>query len=343
MSLPLPRPLPTPLPPASSAPPVTVLGECVADAFTVPAPVPGELALRVLPGGGPANTAVALARLGTPARLLARLSDDVFGRLFRAHLEASGVDLTAAVRAPEPSTLAVAELDAQGRAAYSFHAQGTADWQWTARELSAVDLAGAPCLHAGSLALVREPGGAVVEDFLARASAAATISLDPNVRPLLVGLDVYRERLQRWCAFTDVLRLSEDDLELLLPGTTIERACDSWHAAGAPLVVVTRGERGAVASLNGERAAVPAPPADVVDTVGAGDSFTAGLLHHLGARGLLGGRLTGLRLDDVVDACAFAARVAALTCSVVGPNPPWASQLPLPAPAAGQVAGRAAG
>ncbi|MEU8433493.1 carbohydrate kinase [Streptomyces sp. NPDC029216] len=318
---------------------VTVLGECVADAFTVPAPTPGELALRVLPGGGPANTAVALARLGTPARFLARLSDDVFGRLFRGHLEASGVDLTAAIHAPEPSTLAVAELDAQGRATYSFRAQGTADWQWTADELAATDLASTACLHSGSLALVREPGGTVVEEFLARASATATICVDPNVRPLLVGLKVYRERLPRWCAFADILRLSQDDLELLLPEYTIERACDAWHAAGVPLVVITRGERGAVASLDGERVVVPAPLTDVVDTVGAGDSFTAGLLHHLGAKGLLGGRLTDLRVDDVFDACAFASRVAALTCGAVGPNPPWAGQLRLPTPAAGRTAG----
>ncbi|MFI8321649.1 carbohydrate kinase [Streptomyces sp. NPDC085529] len=317
---------------------VTVLGECVADAFTAPATAPGELALRVLPGGGPANTAVALARLGTPARFLARLSDDVFGRLFRGHLESSGVDLSAAVRATEPSTLAVAELDAQGRAEYSFHARGTADWQWTADELAATDLATTACLHAGSLALVREPGGPVVEDFLARASATATISLDPNVRPLLVAPEVYRARLPRWCALADILRLSEDDLELLLPGCTIERACDAWHAAGVPLVVVTRGAHGAVASLHGERVVVPAPPADVVDTVGAGDSFTAGLLHHLGAQGLLGGRLTGLRVDDVFDACVFAAHVAALTCGTLGPNPPWAEALRLPVPTAGRAA-----
>lgn len=316
-------------------PQVTVLGECVADAFTVPAPAPGELGLRVLPGGGPANTAVALARLGTPARFLARLSDDVFGRLFRARLQASGVDLSQAVRAGEPSTLAVAELDTAGQAAYSFHAQGTADWQWTADELSATDLASTACLHSGSLALVREPGGRVVEEFLLRASATATICLDPNVRPLLVAPEVYRERLPHWCAFADVLRVSEDDLELLLPGCPVDRACDIWHAAGARLVVVTLGGRGAIASLDGERVEVPAPPTAVVDTVGAGDSFTAGLLHHLGTKGLLGGRLTDLRLDDVKEACVFAARVAALTCSVSGPNPPWERDLREPVTSVG--------
>ncbi|MER6157951.1 carbohydrate kinase [Streptomyces sp. NPDC001868] len=306
---------------------ITVLGECVADAFTEPGGASNELALRVLPGGGPANTAVALARLGTPARFLARLSGDVFGRLFRAHLEASGVDLSDAVRAAEPSTLAVAELDAQGQAAFSFHAQNTADWQWTAGELARVDLSATACLHTGSLALVREPGAAVVEDFLATAAPGATISIDPNVRPLLVHPDVYRARLTHWCALADVLRLSEDDLELLLPGTPPEQACDLWHAAGARLVVITRGAGGVLASLDGERVQVAAVPTTVVDTVGAGDSFTAGLLHHLGTLGLLGGRLTELRLDDVAEACRFAARVAALTCSVAGPNPPWQSQL----------------
>ncbi|WP_416980421.1 carbohydrate kinase family protein [Streptomyces sp. T028] len=306
---------------------ITVLGECVADAFTEPTSAPDELALRVLPGGGPANTAVSLARLGTPARFLARLSGDVFGRLFRARLEASGVDLSYAVEAAEPSTLAVAELDEKGQAAFSFHAQNTADWQWTADELARVDLSGTACLHTGSLALVREPGAAVVEDFLATATSRTTVSIDPNVRPLLVHPDVYRARLAHWCSLADVLRLSEDDLELLLPGTPPEQACDSWHAAGARLVVITHGAAGALASLDGERVRVPAVTTQVVDTVGAGDSFTAGLLHHLGAHGHLGGRLDRLSLDDVTEACRFAAQVAALTCSVAGPNPPWRTQV----------------
>ncbi|WP_318199329.1 carbohydrate kinase [Streptomyces sp. SCL15-4] len=306
---------------------ITVLGECVADAFAEPAGSASELALRVLPGGGPANTAVALARLGTPARFLARLSGDVFGRLFRAHLEASGVDLSHAVPAAEPSTLAVAELDGQGQAAFSFHARNTADWQWSTAELAGVDLSGTSCVHTGSLALVREPGAAAVEEFLATAAPLTTISIDPNVRPLLVRPEVYRARLKDWCALTDVLRLSEEDLGLLLPDTPPERACDIWHAAGARLVVITRGAHGVLISLDGERARIPAVATRVVDTVGAGDSFTAGLLHRLGARGLLGGRLTGLRLADVTDACRFATRVAALTCSVAGPNPPWHHQV----------------
>ncbi|MFE7753211.1 carbohydrate kinase [Streptomyces sp. NPDC057428] len=317
---------------------VTVLGECVADAFADSKsefPLTGaglspdgrNLSLRVLPGGGPANTAVGLARLGTPTRFLARLSGDVFGRLFRAHLLESGVDLSDAAEAAEPSTLAVADVDSEGQASYSFHAEGTADWQWTREELARADLLTSSCVHSGSLALVREPGGPLVEELLTEARPHSTVSVDPNIRTALVDPAVYRERLPRWCAVADILRLSEDDLDVIAPDSTVEAACDGFHTEGARLVVVTRGAHGAIASLDGQRVTVPGVPTGVVDTVGAGDAFTAGLLHHLGTRGLLGGRLDSLEAADVVEACAYAVRVAALTCAVAGPNPPWADQL----------------
>lgn len=325
---------------------ISVLGECVADAFAGRASGEDarsgagqrggqgggdpELALRVLPGGGPANTAVALARLGTPTRFLGRISRDVFGGLFRDRLTASGVDVSGCVDAAEPSTLAVASLDARGQAAYSFHAEGAADWRWTAGELAAAGLGGSSCLHTGSLALVREPGREAVLRFAAEAAARATVSIDPNVRPGLAPREAYD--VPRWCAFTDIVKLSEDDLAFLAPGVAAEDACDAWHAAGARLVVVTRGAAGALVSLDGSRARVAAPRVGVVDTVGAGDAFTAGLLHRLGERGLLGGRLDRLDLDTAADAAAFAARVAALTCAVAGANPPWAYQLTEPAP-----------
>ncbi|MEU2509197.1 carbohydrate kinase [Streptomyces sp. NPDC007863] len=303
---------------------VDVLGECVADIFEDhDRSDPDGLVLRALPGGGPANTAVALARLGTPTRFLGRLSDDAFGALFRARLRASGVDLRASVTASEPSTLAVADLDASGQAAYTFYADGAADWQWTDSELASTRNDEAVCLHTGSLALVRRPGGGRIEDHLARVRRHATVSIDPNVRPLLVAPSAYRERLPHWCAVADILRLSEDDCALLAPDTRLDEACDTWHEAGARLVVITLGKNGALASLDGTRVTVTAPPVTVVDTVGAGDSFTAGLLHRLAALGHLGGRLDTLTLDDAADACSFAAHAAALTCSVPGANPPW--------------------
>lgn len=307
---------------------IAVLGECVADGFTERHSAgadPGGLALRVLPGGGPANTAVALARLGTPTRFLGRISGDVFGGLFREHLASSGVDLSASVDAKEPSTLAVAALDAGGQAEYTFYAEGTADWQWTPYELDSALLGAAVCLHTGSLALAREPGRAAIEEFARAAAGHATISLDPNVRPTLASRDDYP--VARWCEWADILKLSDDDLGFLVPGVTLARACDDWHEAGARLIVITKGAAGAVVSLDGERTTVPAPEVDVVDTVGAGDSFTAGLLHSLGSKGLLGGRLGNLTLGAAVEAAEFAVRVSAMTCSVPGANPPWADQL----------------
>ncbi|MBB1256428.1 carbohydrate kinase family protein [Streptomyces alkaliterrae] len=312
---------------------VTVLGECVADVFTGPATEagpsagPDALVLRALPGGGPANTAVALARLGTPTRFAGRLSRDVFGELFRGRLARSGVDLSACVTAAEASTLALADVREGGQAAYSFHAEGTADWQWSDRELAAASLGAGMCLHTGSLALVREPGGTRVEEHLAAARPHTTISLDPNVRPLLVEPAVYRERLHRWCELADILRLSEEDLAHLLPDATPEEACDTLHTAGAHLVVLTLGERGALLSLDGVRTTVPGHPTHVVDTVGAGDSFTAGLLHHLATLGRLGGRLDALTLDEAVDAATYATKIAAHTCRTPGANPPWSHDL----------------
>lgn len=316
---------------APAAAPVAVLGECVADAFVAPGGAEGgaSLGLEVFPGGGPANTAVALARLGTPTRFLGRLSEDVFGRLFRTHLAGSGVDLTAAVRAAEPSTLAVADLAADGSAAYSFHAQGSADWQWAPDELSAATAEPFACLHTGSLALVREPGAAAVEELLSRvrAEGRATVSVDPNVRPLLVDPAVYRERLSRWCAVADVLRLSDEDLEHLRPGEKPEEAAEVFHGYGTRLVVVTMGAEGVFASLDGEVLRVASPKVDVVDTVGAGDSFMAGFLHALRVADALGGRLEGLSASDVEAAMRCGARVAAAVCGVRGANPPWAGDL----------------
>lgn len=316
---------------SSPAAPVAVLGECVADAFVMPADgrdVP-SLGLEVFPGGGPANTAVALARLGTPTRFLGRLSQDVFGRLFREHLTSSGVDLTAAVGADESSTLAVADLAADGSAAYSFHAEGSADWQWTPEELSAAAAGSFSCLHTGSLALVREPGAAAVEALLeeVRRQGGTTVSVDPNVRPLLVDPAVYRKRLPRWCAVADVLRLSDEDLGHLCPGQSLREAAEGFHADGVRLVVVTLGAEGVFASLDGAVSRVPSPRVEVVDTVGAGDSFMAGFLHALHTAGALGGRLDGLDVAQVETATEFGARVAAAVCAVRGANPPWAGDV----------------
>lgn len=317
-------------------PTVAVVGEVVADAVLPPdGIVAGAAHLTVHPGGGPANTAVALSRLGTTARFAGRLSGGALGALCRAKLEESLVDLSASQVAAEPATLAIARLDATGAASYEFYTEGTADWAWTDETLA--PLIDGPFLaypapvavHTGSLALALQPSGQVIETLLTRARTGMTVSIDPNLRPLLVPTSSYRLWIDRWAALADIVRVSEDDLELLWPGWTPEQAAAHLHTCGVPLAVVSLGAGGAFASLRGQQVRVPIAPTTLVDTVGAGDSFHGGLLHYLAEIGQLGGRLDALTVDQLTAALTFASRVSAITCSRAGANPPWATELAL--------------
>lgn len=312
-------------------PTVAVIGEVVADAVLPPdGIVDGAAYLTVHPGGGPANTAVTLARLGTRARFAGRLSQGALGQLCRARLEASGVDLAASVTASEPATLAIARLDANGSASYEFYVEGTSDWAWTDQALAPVvdgpfdtDSATPVAVHTGGLALALEPSGSVIERLLTRVRPRMTVSLDPNLRPMLVPIDDYRNAIDRWATLSDILRLSADDLDLLWPGWTPQQAAARLHARGVQLAVVSLGAGGAFASLLGVHVEVPIAPTALVDTVGAGDAFHGGLLHYLTEAGYLGNRLSALPIETLREALTFASRVSAFTCSRAGANPPW--------------------
>jgi fructokinase len=266
------------------------------------------------PGGGPTNTAVTLGRLGVPVGLAARLSSDPFGGRIRAHLEESAVDLAASRTVDDPTTLAVATLDESGGAGYGFYWQGTADWQWTADELPGPD----PQVRAvlvGSLAIALPPGGDVVSAW-ARGYGAPLV-LDPNVRPMLLGdLETYRHRLDPLVEAATVVKVSDEDLAWTHAGEDPVQVARGW---GRPLTVVTRGADGAVAVLDGgDPIEVDGQPVEVVDTVGAGDSFTGGLLSVLDLDDLAG---------SVRPALERAVAVSAITCSRAGADPPWASEL----------------
>src|SRR4051794_34832608 len=266
------------------------------------------------PGGGPANTALTLARLGTPVQLAARLSTDAFGARIRAHLTDSGVDLSTSRAVEEPTTLAVATLDADGRAQYGFYWQGTADWQWTADELPAVGQ-DVQAVVLGSLAIALPPGADAVGEW-AR-SCGRPLVLDPNVRPSLLGdRDGYRRRLDPLVAAATVVKVSDEDLEWTHPGVDPIDVARDW---GRPLTVVTRGADGALGvPADGDVVEVPGRSVDVADTVGAGDSFTGGLLSGLGLDDLTG---------TLAAALARAVEVSAITCGRAGADPPWASEL----------------
>lgn len=295
-----------------------VIGECVADVVRLP-----DAADRVHPGGSPANVAYGLAGLGHDATLLTQLGADEKGRLIRDHLTAAGVDVrTDGSTAPTPT--AAVTLDSAGRAAYTF------DITWT---LGPVSLDRSPAhVHTGSIAAVTEPGASAVVAAVESLRAAATVSYDPNVRPELMGdHEAAVRRSERCVALSDVVKASDEDLEWLYPGEDPVDVAERWLATGPAVVLVTRGADGAFAVLPGALVTVGASPAEVVDTVGAGDAFMSGTLHALAAHGLLGpagrGRLRALDRATVQDVLRHASASAAVTVARAGANPPDAAEL----------------
>jgi fructokinase len=306
-----------------------VAGEALID--LVPAGRPWLF--EAAPGGSPANVAVGLARLDVPVRMVARIADDLLGRRIRAHLADNGVDLAFAARAEEPSSLAIVALGPDGGAEYDFRVEGTADWQWRDPELAGVLDGRVVALHAGSLALTMQPGADVLSRLLARARGVVTVSYDPNCRPLLMGSpDDVRGRIEGLVALADVVKASAEDLRWLLPGRAPEEVAEAWLASGPAIVAVTLGPDGVVAVAR--QAGVvrrPGRPVAVVDTVGAGDAFTSGLLAGLYRLGLLGtdrrGDLRAIGTGPLAEVLDEAVLASAITCSRRGAHPPTAGEL----------------
>ncbi|MFE4858255.1 carbohydrate kinase [Streptomyces sp. NPDC056670] len=272
----------------------------------------GPLAPR--PGGGPYNTAVALGRLGTGAAFCSRISTDGFGEALLAGLRAAGVDTSLVQRGPEPTTLAVATLGPDGSAGYGFYADGTADRLFA---LPPQLPPGATALALGTCSLVLEPGATAYEALLRRESARGLLTLlDPNIRPALIpDPDAYRARFRSWLPYVSLLKLSREDAQWL--GGTPEE----WLAAGPAAVVLTSGAAGLTAyTSQGAEHTVPAERLKVVDTIGAGDTVNAALLHHVPTR-------SALRTADWPRVLRYAARAAALTCTREGAQPPTSAQV----------------
>jgi fructokinase len=274
------------------------------------------------PGGSPYNVAIGLARLGRRALFVGRLSSDPLGEILRTHADRSGVDLSLAVDAPEPSTIALVEL-AHGVADYRFGMSGTADFQWTDAELAAVpdDVA---AVHFGSLASWTPPGDAAILRRIAALRDRAVVSYDPNVRPSLQpDRGAARAAVEAAVATADVVKTSADDVAYLYPDVHAEAVAERWQALGPSLVVITSGGSGVHARTSRHTVERPARPVEVVDTVGAGDAFTAGLLDALERRGVLDRAGNGdPDADTLAGALDDAALVAALTCARAGANPP---------------------
>ncbi|MFJ4696181.1 carbohydrate kinase [Streptomyces sp. NPDC088766] len=299
---------------------IVVAGEALID--LVPQGTGALAALQPALGGGPYNTAVALGRLGSATAFCSRVSYDAFGEALLGGLRDSGVDVSGVQRGTEPTTLAVATLDGNGSAAYSFYVEGTADRLFTA---PAGLPAGSRAVSFGTCSLVLEPGASAYEELMRTAAAQGLFTaLDPNVRPgLIPDADAYRARFRSWLPSVSLLKLSEEDA-LWLGGTPRD-----WLAAGPSAVVITHGGDGLTAfTRDGSVYPVPGEKVDVVDTIGAGDTVNAALLHALSVQDALSpAALADLGRDGWERLLRFAARAAAITCSRAGAEPPYAREL----------------
>jgi len=282
-------------------------------------------------GGGPCNVARALARLEVPVAFLGAVSGDRFGRQLRAALAADGVDLSCLVASERPTMLAVADLDAARTARYQFYADGTAAPDLSADAArAALARVRASALHVGSLGLGLDPLGTAIEQLVADAADDVLVMVDPNWRDGAVeDPAAWRTRLERVLVRADVVKVSTADLASLMPGVPVVIAARRLLGARTRCVVVTDAGA-AVTVLTAQREALVVPgPVKVVDTIGAGDAFCAGLLAWYES--------AALTLDDLASiehmerAASFAALVAGRACERAGANPPRLDELDVPA------------
>ncbi|MCT1908482.1 carbohydrate kinase family protein [Brachybacterium paraconglomeratum] len=298
---------------------ILIAGEALTDIV-----VDADGARREHPGGSPLNVAVALSRLGHDAHLLTAIGDDARGDAIRAHLDESGVQLTPASVRPGRTSTAEAVLDAHGAATYTF------DLTW---DPDTAELPETPdAVHTSSIAAVLEPGATTLSALLRSARGSSTISYDPNARPTLMGApEDVRARIEKNIALSDVVKASDEDVAWLYGTEDVEDVAAAWRDLGPSLTVLTRGGDGAVAFSASGRVQVAPVQVEVVDTVGAGDTFSAGILDALAAKGLLGAdrreMLAAIPSDDLATVLRRAAALSAITVSRAGANPPWSHEL----------------
>ncbi len=274
-------------------------------------------------GGSPYNVARGLGRLGAPSAFVGAISTDFFGDELVGGLEQSAVSAEHVARLERPSTLSFVRLDGGGPS-YAFFSAESADRHFALDDPKATASA-FEALHFGSNSLVLEPGASEFESLAAAASAQRRlVSLDPNVRPRLVpDRDDYLRRLDRLVALADLVKMSDEDVDWIAPDSGAERTAERMLQEGAVLVVVTSGRAGAAAWTRTSEAAVTAPIVEVLDTIGAGDGFTAALLSFLHERGhLTRGEIEALSETELEELLTFAAAVAATVCTRRGADMP---------------------
>ncbi len=291
--------------------------------------IDGREAYVPVVGGSCLNVAVAMARLDAPAGLVGGISTDLFGSMIAEHALGSRVDLRYAIRSSDQTTLAFVRF-VSGQPHYVFYDEATASRRWIYRPGS-IPFAAVDAVHVGSTTLISEAVAAQTLSMLADASAATTISFDPNCRPSLVAdKAAYVERMQDFLARADIVRMSDADFDYLFGDSNYAGRAAELTAGGATLFVVTRGEHGVLAwHRHVGQIEVAAPRVAVVDTIGAGDTFQGALLVALRELGAIAGEgLLAIGPDRLHRALTFAIACAAVTCSRAGADPPRRSELP---------------
>lgn len=295
---------------------------------------------RAVVGGANANVAIALARRGTKQQFLCRLSGDGFGKQIRERLRENKVGLDYAIDANEPTTLAIASIADHGGANYSFYLTGTADWGWSDRELPSLDTlkkASATALQFGCLTMAMPPGNLVIEAWAKKLfdNNQLTISHDVNVRPA-IGFESQKERLrvERINSISHLIKASDDDIAWLYGASSeeIDNIVYGWIADSERVVFVTRGGDGvSIYRKNKTRLDIPARKTEIVDTVGAGDTFCAHVLGQLEDLSALGEnpfeRLAKISNQQLQEISRVAAVAASLTCERTGAEPPTKKEL----------------
>jgi len=294
--------------------------------------VAGEVLIDLIPegadrkpvvGGGPANTAKALAKLGIDTQLIEGISSDVYGQMAKNELKTAGVKLDYVKYSDKPTCLAVVSLSESGSATYEFVIKNTATFDFHIEWLPNPQANRPSLLHIGTLATVIEPGASVLFEWAQSVAKFAPIVFDPNIRPVVVSeRGQYVAQTERWVAISSVVKVSDEDIKWLYPSLDIDQVVNNWLTKGPSLIVVTYGAKGLTGHRKNERVSVHAVKAVVADTVGAGDTVGAILVEAIVNDGL--DSLTGLRLESMLKR---AAKAAAITVSRIGANPPIFQEL----------------
>lgn len=303
---------------------IVVMGEALTDCVI---PSDGGEVSEV-PGGSPMNVAIGLGRLGHDVLLAARFAKDARGVAIQDHVQASHVKLIEDADGLEKTSTASAVLAQDGSASYEFDLV----WDLTTDMIPPGDYLH---VHTGSIGATLKPGaGAVVEILRRERQRGASISYDPNARPHIMGFpDDVRDHMESIIALSDIVKASDEDIDWLYPGLPVDVVVEKWRGRGAGLVLITKGADGVDAFASGAKLSLPTRATSVVDTIGAGDSFMAGLLSALAKKNLLGqanhDALLAVSEDDLRDVVSFALSCAAITVQRAGANPPTAAEMQL--------------